>query len=73
MYGIISDGTPVESIKAKNFSKPENVFGLADGEYGKWNSIYLSDNYLYIATHTNHSALSGTLIKRISLEELISK
>lgn len=72
MYGIISDGTPVEKIKAKNFSEPENVFGLADGEYGLWNSIYLSDKYLYVATHTNHAELTGTLIKRISLDELIS-
>ena len=73
MYGMISDGTPVEKITAKNFSEPENVFGIEDGEYGLWNAIYLSDNYLYIATHTNHAELPGTLIKRISLDELMSQ
>ncbi len=70
MYGIISDGTPIEKISAKSFSKPENVFGIADGEYGLWNSIYLSDKYLYIATHTNYSELPGTLIKRIPINDL---
>lgn len=73
MYGMISDGTPIEKISAKNFSEPENVFGINDGEFGLWNCIYLSDNYLYIATHTNHAELPGTLIKRISLDELMSQ
>ena len=70
MYAIISDGTDVEGLTEENFSEPENVFGIADGEYALWNSIYLSDNYLYVATHTNSAALSGTLIKRISLVTL---
>ncbi len=70
MYGIISDGTPIEKISAKNFSKPENVFCIADGEYGLWNSIYLTDKFLYIATHTNYSELPGTLIKRIPIDNL---
>ncbi len=73
MYAIISDGTPIEKISAKNFSEPENVFGIADGEHGLWNSIYLTDKYLYIATHTNHAELPGTLIKRISLDDLMSQ
>ena len=70
MYAIISDGTDVEGLTEENFSEPENVFAIADGEYALWNSVYLSDNYLYVATHTNSAALSGTLIKRISLVTL---
>lgn len=56
MKTIISDGTAVKKLKAKNFTESDNVFGTPDGEGSVWTGIWYGNGYLYAAAGTRNGA-----------------
>lgn len=71
-YSILSDGTPANELTAGNFSEPVCLFNSDPAYVSSWNSIYMTDRYLYVATGTNRtSGTPGTILKRASLAELL--
>ena len=63
MKTITSDGTEIKKLKAKNFTKSDNVFGTPDGEGSVWTGIWYCDGWLYAAAGTS----KGSSLKKIEL------
>ena len=66
-----SDGTPADRLTEANFSRPICLFNADPDDVSWWNSIWLTDRYLYLATATNRKeGASGTVLKRAAWSDL---
>ena len=69
-YCMVSDGAPVEELGPEHFSEPFPVFNTDPDRVSWWNSMLLTDEYLYLATGTNRTeGVPGTVIKRLALAD----
>ena len=73
-YSILSDGTPADRLTEENFSAPVCVFEEDEAYVSWWNSICMTEQYLYVATGTNRKEKpAGTILKRIARADLFGK
>lgn len=70
MKSVVSDGTSIDRISKKNFSSPEKVFGIPEGYFAKWNSLYVTSEWLYAAAGMNYPERQ-IVIKRYSFDKII--
>lgn len=70
MRAIVSDGTRVQELTAANFGYAYNVFATPVGRYSLWNSLFVTDKYVYALTGTNGDP-SGMLLKRIAVDKFL--
>lgn len=70
MRSIVSDGTRIQNLTAANFGCTYNVFDTPVGRYSLWNSLFVTDQYIYALTGTNGNP-SGMLLKRIAVDTFL--